>query len=451
MNSKVEIVREINKDYDVIKYLDLEVIRMKSNNFINASKLCAEISKKVNKKKELRFWLYNKQTIKLFNKILKTKNNQINKPDAENLTSENPDVKFLTSGKYSEIIICIKSSSSKLTEIRGTYLHLDLIPQLCNWISPEYAFKISYIINYINGFDNYDSCYDKLKDNNLKKIDNKIKKKVDKIKEKENEYQLLLKKKEEELENKNKELENKNKELENKNKELENKNKELENKNKELENKDKELEKLKENSEVNDIEIKKLSREIELLKEKLKNALDDNISLNDLIKQQNNNILNLTNIIMKNQEEIKEFRDKLENRDNQILEMLNKQDIMLNKLSKLEKDKEKTNLDIKTVKDKLDNVPEILLIAVSEDNNNLLYVSRINLKDENKIIKKLKNFKYKIISKIQTYNSVINYKNIINDCKDEGLLEYKKNNVILKDLSIDDFIKKIEKNIKINN
>ena len=423
MNSKVEIVREINKDYDVIKYLDLEVIRMKSNNFINASKLCAEISKKVNKKKELRFWLYNKQTIKLFNKILKTKNNQINKPDAENLTSENPDVKFLTSGKYSEIIICIKSSSSKLTEIRGTYLHLDLIPQLCNWISPEYAFKISYIINYINGFDNYDSCYDKLKDNNLKKIDNKIKKKVDKIKEKENEYQLLLKKKEEELENKNKELENK----------------------------DKELEKLKENSEVNDIEIKKLSREIELLKEKLKNALDDNISLNDLIKQQNNNILNLTNIIMKNQEEIKEFRDKLENRDNQILEMLNKQDIMLNKLSKLEKDKEKTNLDIKTVKDKLDNVPEILLIAVSEDNNNLLYVSRINLKDENKIIKKLKNFKYKIISKIQTYNSVINYKNIINDCKDEGLLEYKKNNVILKDLSIDDFIKKIEKNIKINN
>ena len=80
MNSEVEIVREINKDYDVIKYLDLEVIRMKSNNFINASKLCAEINKKVNKKKEFRFWLYNKQTIELFDKILKTKNNQIIKP-----------------------------------------------------------------------------------------------------------------------------------------------------------------------------------------------------------------------------------------------------------------------------------------------------------------------------------------------------------------------------------
>ena len=118
MNSEVEIVREINKDYDVIKYLDLEVIRMKCNNFINASKLCAEINKKVNKKKEFRFWLYNKQTIELFDKILKTKNNQIIKPNEKFLTSEIPDVRILTSGKYSEIMIRIKSSDNKLTEIK---------------------------------------------------------------------------------------------------------------------------------------------------------------------------------------------------------------------------------------------------------------------------------------------------------------------------------------------
>ena len=81
MNSEVEIVSEINKDYNIIKYLDLEVIRMKCNNFINVLKF--------------RFWLYNKQIIELFDKILKTKNNQINKSVIKILTIEIPVVRII--------------------------------------------------------------------------------------------------------------------------------------------------------------------------------------------------------------------------------------------------------------------------------------------------------------------------------------------------------------------
>ena len=123
-----------------------------------------------------------------------------------------PGTENLENNKISYVITAAHNSVS---EIRGTYLHLDLIPQLCNWASKEYAFKISYIINYINGIKDYDSAYSKLKNEELKAKDDELESKTDEIKKLEEEHQKQLKAKDEELKAKEKELKKAKKNLKN--------------------------------------------------------------------------------------------------------------------------------------------------------------------------------------------------------------------------------------------
>ena len=60
--NKIEVIREINDRYVVIKYFDAEVIYDKETKFINATKLCQHISKVTGKEKIFRNWLALKQT-----------------------------------------------------------------------------------------------------------------------------------------------------------------------------------------------------------------------------------------------------------------------------------------------------------------------------------------------------------------------------------------------------
>jgi ABC-type Zn2+ transport system substrate-binding protein/surface adhesin len=88
---------------------------MKSNGYINATKLCTEGGK------EFRQWKRLKTSIELINLI-----------EFEGSGNSHPPLKEVNNGDL-------------ITS--GTYLHQDLIPHICMWISPEFALKVSKIVN----------------------------------------------------------------------------------------------------------------------------------------------------------------------------------------------------------------------------------------------------------------------------------------------------------------
>ena len=194
--NNIEVIREINKRYIVIKYFDAEVIYDKETKFINATKLCQHISKVTGKNKQFYHWMELKQTQDFIKDILNEKADA--RIPAAALDNENnnkkvaPGIPGATLEGENVLYYKIVNAEYKIREIKGTYLHLDLIPQLCNWASKEYAFKISYIINYINGIKDYDSAYSKLKDE-------KLESKIEEIKKLEEEHQKQLKAKDEEI------------------------------------------------------------------------------------------------------------------------------------------------------------------------------------------------------------------------------------------------------------
>ena len=71
VNVDIEIIREINERYVVIKYFDAEVIYDKETKFINATKLCQHISKVTGKNKQLKHWMELKQTQKFIKDVSK--------------------------------------------------------------------------------------------------------------------------------------------------------------------------------------------------------------------------------------------------------------------------------------------------------------------------------------------------------------------------------------------
>ena len=234
----------------------------------------------------------------------------------ELLTAKN----ILENNKLSYVV---SAGDSSVSEIRGTYLHLDLIPQLCNWASKAYAFKISYIINYINGIKDYDSAYSKLKNDELKAKDDELESKTDEIKKLEEKHQKQLKAKDKEIEikeNKIKDLKKEFKETKKKNERktsiIKEKNEKVKELKEEIKDKTEELEELRKTKSEDDIEIKKLKQDIELLKSQLAEALKDNKTLNEKIDD-------FIKAGEKEREELKQCRE-------QINKMTTTQDIILN-------------------------------------------------------------------------------------------------------------------------
>ena len=488
--NKIEVIREINDRYVVIKYFDAEVIYDKETKFINATKLCQHISKLIKKQKLFKNWLRLKQTRDFILDLIENhnenfvaqkrattkedkKDSEINVAQKRATTKEENNEEILKSNNLGYII---KDGYKKHMEIRGTYLHLDLIPQLCNWASKEYAFKISYIINYINGIKVYDSAYSKLKNDELKAKDDELESKTDEIKKLEEEHQKQIKAKDKEIEtkeNKIKDLKKELKETKKKNekkttiiKEKSEKVKELE---KKIKDKTEELEKLKETKSEDDIEIKKLKQDIELLKSQLAEALKNNKSIlermDDFIKagekEREEHRKKEEEYKKREKEREKQYKEELKKKEEEAklmtermdkcLEKLNEMtityDIIANKLLKSEKDKDKAETEAKEIKKELKGIPEIILIFISEENNKQLYISRIKKDTKSRVIKKLKALKYKVYNKYQTYNSVINYNKAIKEYKEAEFITTKRNYITLKNISLDEFIERIKETI----
>ena len=458
-NNEIEIIREINDRYVVIKYFDAEVIYDKETKFINATKLCQHISKVTGKNKQFYHWMELKQTQDFIKDMLNEKADA--RISAAALDNENinkkvaPGIPGATLEGENVLYYKIVNAEYKIREIKGTYLHLDLIPQLCNWASKEYAFKISYIINYINGIKDYDSVYSKLKDE-------KLESKTEEIKKLEEEHQKQLKAKDEEIkrikEEQKKQLKAKDKELKKTKRDLkesEKKNekktmiiKEKSEKVKELEDaikiKTEELEKLRETKSEDDIEIQKLKRDIKLLKSQLEEALKNNKSLTE---RMDDFIKTIEKEREENRKREEEHKKQEEEYKQEMNKMLTTHDILINQMSVIIKEKFKIETENKEIKSELKGIPEIILIFISEEDNKQLYISRIKKDTESRVIKKLKDLKYKVFNKYQTYNSVINYNKAIKEYKEAGFISTKRNYIMLKNITLDEFIEKIKETI----
>jgi hypothetical protein len=167
----VEVLGNIGRYFDKIKFLGFTVIRMKQtqfnkNNFINGTKLCKDISKKIGKKKQIEDWIKLDRTLELINYV---KN--------KNLLEGNFD-------DNTKIYYTVKGGSDK--EIRGKYIHIDLVTDLCSWLSPEITFKVANIVNYINGFEKQNDEITKLIENEKNKEEIKKNNEDEKLKETEN-------------------------------------------------------------------------------------------------------------------------------------------------------------------------------------------------------------------------------------------------------------------------
>ena len=406
--NKIEVIREINDRYVVIKYFDAEVIYDKETKFINATKLCQHISKLIKKQKLFKNWLRLKQTRDFILDLIENHNENFVAQKRATTKEENNE-EILKSNNLGYII---KDGYKKHMEIRGTYLHLDLIPQLCNWASKEYAFKISYIINYINGIKDYDSAYSKLKNEELKAKDDEIESKTDEIKKLEEEHQKQIKAKDEEINKLNKKLKESEKKSDNKTGIIKEKNEKVKELEQKIKDKTKELKELRKTKSDDDIEIQKLKQDIELLKSQLATALKDNETLNDKLDRCDKTINTILNIMKEDRQEfkqclqeLKECRQKLDQRNEEINQMVINQAILTKKVDKLEKEKNEAEKETQEINKELKGVPELIIISVSKHNDKKLYINRINEKYESLFVKRLKEKKYKIFNKFQTYNS----------------------------------------------
>ena len=103
--------QDIDEKFSYGQYGDFDVIIMRKNGYINATKLCAIV------KKKFKNWLQNKNSTDLIN-------------EASN---------FL--GIDKEFLIIKKMNVKNFT--RGSYVHPKLIPHIAMWMSPKFAIKVS--------------------------------------------------------------------------------------------------------------------------------------------------------------------------------------------------------------------------------------------------------------------------------------------------------------------
>jgi len=108
------VSNDINNDFGWAKIADLDVIMMKSNGYINATRMCRDISTKTGSKKPYRQWTITNKARELISEL------------------------FPTGLKYSILI-----NSGSLKVIEGTYVHPNLIPHITTWASPKFAVRMN--------------------------------------------------------------------------------------------------------------------------------------------------------------------------------------------------------------------------------------------------------------------------------------------------------------------
>ena len=119
---------KINDEYVYGHYANFDVIMMKKNGYINATKMCQDISDVINKKKQFVDWKRTQCATELLDELI--------------------DVTGIPVTSMTKVV---QTSDPKMAIIRGTYVHPDLIPHIASWASPKFAVKVSKIVNeYFN-------------------------------------------------------------------------------------------------------------------------------------------------------------------------------------------------------------------------------------------------------------------------------------------------------------
>ena len=122
MSNLSDIVFEhINEKYAYGAYGDFKVIIMKKNNYINATKLCSEYSKRYEN------WSRNILNNELIDEV-KKEINALNLSTAEEF----------------EPIITVKGGNKKLQFVTGTYVHPLLMPEIIRWIQIPRSKQLEY-------------------------------------------------------------------------------------------------------------------------------------------------------------------------------------------------------------------------------------------------------------------------------------------------------------------
>ncbi|ARF02771.1 SWPV1-197 [Shearwaterpox virus] len=125
------VTSNIDEHFCYIEYNDLQLVMMKENGFINATKLCKTKNKNFNS------WLLLDETKDLIYKM-----------QHENVNSY-----------QSNLIGVILEMGTENDEIAGSYVHPNLIPHIASWISTSLAEKIYKIMNYFSP-EEYDENYE---------------------------------------------------------------------------------------------------------------------------------------------------------------------------------------------------------------------------------------------------------------------------------------------------
>lgn len=134
------IYEDINNEFAKGKYFDFEVIIMKSNGYINASKLCNNDNKRFTNWKE-------------------------------NLNSRYLIAEIVSLTGIPEGSILINKNEIE-NNLKGIYVHNLLIPHIISWLSPKFAIKVS---NIINNYAIYKfKKENEILKNNLEKINEKL-------------------------------------------------------------------------------------------------------------------------------------------------------------------------------------------------------------------------------------------------------------------------------------
>ena len=143
MNSTMNeiIFQDINDNFAYGIYLHFNVIIMKSNGYINATKLCKHVEGK-----DYKEWRRYKNAQELIKELENSVSVNSRPPEIECFNIEN--------------------------NIKGIYVHPDLIPHIASYMSPKYAIMISKIVNEyaINHF----KTIMEIKDKSIKKAQKEI-------------------------------------------------------------------------------------------------------------------------------------------------------------------------------------------------------------------------------------------------------------------------------------
>ncbi|AAR83511.1 CNPV165 N1R/p28-like protein [Canarypox virus] len=242
------VTREIDERFCYIKYDKFELIMMKENGFINATKLCKLGGKDFHRWKRLDYSKELIREVEAINDIWKLKSPP---PDLGGVILE---VGTVSKGKHQY-------------EVAGSYVHQDLIPHITSWISPSFAIKVSKIINcYVSGKYEF----------KLKEKENKIDELMELLYEFNSKYDRDTAK----LEKYNKRMEEK---YDKDTRELKEHNKELSNSVKRMEEKyDRDTRELKEGLRELKEENKELKTELKKIEERLKDKVINPSSPNKL-------------------------------------------------------------------------------------------------------------------------------------------------------------------------